>query len=224
MPLIEALQVMMTFRQSHALRGVDVGIDEGEIVAITGSSGSGKSSLLFCLASIVQPTGGEIRFAGGRIDDLPEKQRCAVRRASFGFVFQFSELVPELPLIENVSLPLRLIGHKKRRALAAAEDMLATMGIADLASRRPSEVSGGQAQRAAIARALVHNPKVVFADEPTGSLDTENGHAAMAALTRSARDRGSAVVLVTHDLTVAAYADRQIVLTDGRIAEPGSAG
>jgi putative ABC transport system ATP-binding protein len=166
----------------------------------------------------LRPDTGEIYFDGRRIDGLPDSQRSEVRLRRFGFVLQFGDLVPELSLRENVELPLRLLKHGRAEARAMATPLLADLEIDGIADRRPGEVSGGQAQRAAVARALVHQPAVVFADEPTGALDSTAGERVLDALTGLAAQHGSSVVLVTHEARTAAYANRTVFLRDGRIA------
>jgi putative ABC transport system ATP-binding protein len=206
------------FGQTEALRGIDVEVGRGEILAVMGPSGSGKSTLLHCLAAIVRPDGGRVLYDGNRIDDLGESARTKLRRRAFGFVFQFGQLVPELPAVENVALPLLLDGVGRTAATQAAAAMFPLLGMDGLEGRRPGEMSGGQAQRVAVARALVMKPAVVFADEPTGSLDSLAGEQVMELLTDAARASGTAIVLVTHEPRIAAYADREVVVRDGRIA------
>jgi len=206
------------FGSTEALRGLDVEVGRGEILAVMGPSGSGKSTLLHCLAAIVRPDGGRVLYDGARIDDLGEAARTRLRRQAFGFVFQFGQLVPELPAVENVALPLLLDGVKRGQAIDQAAALFPQLGLEGLEARRPGEMSGGQAQRVAVARALVTNPLVVFADEPTGSLDSLSGEQVMELLTDAARASGTAVVLVTHEPRIAAYADREVVVRDGRIA------
>jgi putative ABC transport system ATP-binding protein len=217
-PTLVATGLVKRFGQTEALRGVDVAVTPGEILAVMGPSGSGKSTLLHCLAGILSPDGGEVRLDGRRIDDLGEAERSRLRRTAFGFVFQFGQLVPELPALENAALPLLLNGQSRASALAAAAEWLDRLGLAGLEGRRPGELSGGQAQRVAIARALVMQPRIVFADEPTGALDSLAGDQVMHHLTDAARSEGVAVVLVTHEPRVAAFADREIVVRDGRIS------
>ena len=188
-----------------------------------GPSGSGKSTLLHCLAGILQPDSGEVRFAGRRIDDLSEHDRTVLRRVSFGFLFQFGQLVPELAAVENVALPLLLGGRRRRDAVAEAGRWFDRLGIDGLQARRPGELSGGEAQRVALARALVTSPAVLFADEPTGSLDSLAGERVMDLLVDTARGSGTTVILVTHEPRVAAYADREVVVRDGRATTPVAA-
>ena len=221
-PILAARDVVKRFGPTEALRGVDVDVAPGEILAIMGPSGSGKSTLLHCLAGILTPDGGEVRFEGERVDQLDEATRSRLRRTAFGFVFQFGQLVPELPAVENAALPLLLNGHPRSEAIEVARTWLDRLGLAGLEARRPGELSGGQAQRVAIARALVIGPRVVFADEPTGSLDSLAGEQVMGHLTAISRSEGVTVVLVTHEPRVAAYADREIVVRDGRISGAGS--
>jgi putative ABC transport system ATP-binding protein len=193
-----------------------VAIDAGEVVSVMGPSGSGKSTLLHCLAGILVPDSGEVWVDGSRIDTLDEEARSKLRRDRFGFVFQFGQLVPELTAEENVALPLLLRGVRRAAALGEARDWFARLDLAGLERRRSGELSGGQAQRVAVARGLVADPPAVFADEPTGSLDSLAGEQVMELLVTEARRRGTTVVLVTHDARVAAYADREIVVRDGR--------
>ncbi len=216
--MIEAIEVFFDFGQTPALRGASVSIREGEILAVMGPSGSGKSTLLHCLAGILVPKSGEIRLSGTRIDTYPESERSSLRRDTFGFVFQFGQLVPELTAEENVALPLLLGGVRRNDALARAREWFGRLGIDGLERRRSGELSGGQAQRVALARGLVARPKVLFADEPTGSLDSLTGELVMELLVTAARQDGTTVVLVTHEPRVAAYADREVVVRDGRVS------
>lgn len=217
-PLLAASGLRRAFGPTVALNGVDLAIRAGEVVAVMGPSGSGKSTLLHCLAGILAPTAGEVRYRGARLDTLPEAVRSRLRRDDFGFVFQFGGLVAELDCIENVALPLLLGGLKRRAANDRAAEWMDRLGVAQIAKRRPGEVSGGQQQRVAVARALVTGPRVVFADEPTGALDTLAGEAVLTALLGTATEQGATVVLVTHEHRVAAYAQREVVVRDGRLA------
>src|SRR5580658_2354134 len=213
--LIEARDVVRSFGETPALRGANLAIAAGEIIAIMGPSGSGKSTLLHCLAGIYRPDSGEIWFDGQRVDEWSEDRRTKLRRSAFGFVFQFGQLVPELSTADNVALPLLLNKVSRKEAYRRAVSWLGRLGLEGLEGRRSGELSGGQAQRVAIARALVAEPKVVFADEPTGSLDSLTGESVMNLLVDSARAEGTTVVLVTHDARVAAYADREAMVRDG---------
>jgi putative ABC transport system ATP-binding protein len=214
-PLLVGADLHKTFGLTPALRGASLALDAGEIVAVTGASGSGKSTLLHCLAGMLKPDRGEVAFAGRRVDTLPDRERAHLRRTVFGFVFQFGQLVPELPAVENVALPLLLAGQPRRQALVAATAWLSRLGLAGLGERLPGQLSGGQSQRVAVARALVADPKVVFADEPTGALDSVGSDAVMELLTDAARERGTSVLVATHEPRVAAHADRTVLLRDG---------
>jgi putative ABC transport system ATP-binding protein len=215
--LIEARDVVLSFGQTPALRGTCVRIAAGEIVAVMGPSGSGKSTLLHCLAGILTPDAGEVWFAGRRIDTLAEAERSALRRDRFGFVFQFGQLVPELTAAENVALPLLFGGARRGPALRQAQAWFGRLGLEGLEQRRSGELSGGEAQRVALARGLVARPEVLFADEPTGSLDSLTGEDVMKLLVTAAREQGTTVVLVTHEPRVAAYADREVIVRDGKV-------
>ena len=217
--LIEARDVHKSFGQTPALTGATLAAAKGEILAVMGPSGSGKSTLLHCMAGIFTPDGGEIWFDGARLDALSDTRRTELRRTAFGFVFQFGQLVPELTVSDNIALPLFLNGVRKKAAYAQANAWLPRLGIDELGARRTGELSGGQAQRVALARALVAQPKVLFADEPTGSLDTLAGEMVMELLVSTAREEGATVILVTHDSRVAAYADRQVLVRDGKVID-----
>jgi putative ABC transport system ATP-binding protein len=215
--IIEARNLVKSFGQTPALRGATVGVDLGEILAVMGPSGSGKSTLLHCLAGILTPEEGEVRFGGQRLDTLNDDQRSELRRDRFGFVFQSGQLVPELTAEENVALPLLLSGARRAPAVTKAREWLGRLGLDGLEHRRSGELSGGQAQRVALARGLVAEPEVLFADEPTGSLDSVSGELVMNLLTFAVRERGTTVILVTHEARVAAYADREVVVRDGTV-------
>jgi putative ABC transport system ATP-binding protein len=216
--MIEARDIVRSFGNTPALRGATLLARAGEILAVMGPSGSGKSTLLHCLAGILTPDSGEIWFAGQRIDSLGETQRSRLRRDRFGFVFQFGQLVPELTAVENVALPLLLNGTRRAPALAEASTWFDRLDLAGLQERRSGELSGGQAQRVALARGLVARPEVLFADEPTGALDSLTGEHVMTLLTESARAEGTTVILVTHEARVAAYADREVIVRDGKVS------
>ena len=220
-PLLKALDLHVSFGQTPALRGATVAAERGEFVAIMGPSGSGKSTLLHCLAGIYLPDRGEIRYNGKRVDRMPDKQRTRLRRTEFGFVFQFGQLVPELTAADNIAVPLLLNRVSRRTAYRRAQSWLDRLGISELGARRTGELSGGQGQRVAIGRALALHPKVLFADEPTGSLDSQTGHQVLGLLTGIARAEGTTVVLVTHDRGVADYADRTVQVSDGLVSDDG---
>jgi len=213
--LIEARDLILSFGSTPALRGASLGVGQGEIVAVMGPSGSGKSTLLHCMAGILTPDRGEVWFGAQRLDTMSDEHRSELRRNRFGFVFQYGQLVPELTAEENVALPLLLSGTRRGPAISAARDWFATLGLDGLQRRRSGELSGGQAQRVALARGMVARPEVLFADEPTGSLDSVSGELVMDLLTAAAREHGTTVILVTHDARVAAYADREVVVRDG---------
>ena len=222
-PILIGRGVTRSFGTTPALRGADVEVNAGEIVAIMGPSGSGKSTLLHCLAGILTPDAGEVWFDGARLDAMSDRARTELRRRRFGFVFQFGQLVPELAAVENVALPLLLEGRSRGEALAAAQPWFERLQLAGLESRRPGRLSGGEAQRVALARALVTGPDVVFADEPTGSLDSLAGELVMDLLVDSARAQGATVLVVTHEARVAAYADREVVVRDGKVRDGAGA-
>jgi putative ABC transport system ATP-binding protein len=214
-----------------ALAGVDVEVGERDSLAIMGPSGSGKSTLLHTLAGIIRPDEGQVLLRGersemgvppaegwGRIDNLGENKLSALRRKRFGFVFQFGQLLPELPAEENVALPLMLEGVPRKQAVERARRWFAPLGLDGLEKRRPGQLSGGQAQRVAIARALVIEPDVVFADEPTGALDQNTSEEVVSLLTSVTRASGAALVMVTHDSDIATHCDRILQVRDGRIS------
>lgn len=213
--MLEAQDVGLSYGETVALASASATVSAGEILALVGPSGSGKSSLLYCLAGIVRPDKGTVTFHGKALAGMSDRERSDVRRSSFGFVFQFAELIPELTLRENVSLVLEINGVRRAERRTRVDELLERLGITAEAQRRPSQVSGGQAQRAAVARALAHRPQVVFADEPTGSLDSHNGDVVLDVLVDVARQDGTAVVLVTHDDKIAQAADRRVFVRDG---------
>jgi putative ABC transport system ATP-binding protein len=217
-PVLDARDLTLSFGETQALRGASLSVGSGELLAVMGPSGSGKSTLLHCLAGILAPDDGEVYFSGARVDTLSEAERSELRRRRFGFVFQFGQLVPELTAEENVALPLLLNGVRRGDALRQARGWIERVGLDGLEQRRSGELSGGQAQRIALARGLVAEPDVVFADEPTGSLDSFAGEQVMELLVGAARDHGTTVVLVTHEPRIAAYADREVIVRDGRVA------
>jgi putative ABC transport system ATP-binding protein len=218
-PLLSCRGLEKGFGATPALRGASLDIAPGEIVAVMGPSGSGKSTLLHCAAGIITADAGEVVFDDRQIGSLSDAERSRLRRSEFGFVFQFGRLVPELSCEENVALPLRLSGTPRKQAGRQAREWLERLEVSELASRMPNDVSGGQGQRVAVARGLVTRPRVVFADEPTGALDSLNGERVMQLLTAAARETEAAVVLVTHEARVAAYSDREVIVRDGRTRE-----
>ncbi|MEU3452570.1 ABC transporter ATP-binding protein [Micromonospora sp. NPDC006766] len=221
MTQLEARGVVKAYGRTPALRGVTLDVAEGEVVAITGPSGCGKSTLLHCLAGILRPDSGEVTWRGERIDTWSEAARSRLRRTDFGVLFQFGQLVAELTAAENIALPLLLAGTGRREARTAALTWLERLGVAEVADVRPGEMSGGQQQRCATARALVTEPRVLYADEPTGALDTLTGEQVLTELVRLAREQHTTVVLITHEPRVAGYADREVALRDGMVDHSG---
>ena len=199
----------------EALRGVSLDVNRGQLVAVMGPSGSGKSTLMHILAGLDKPTSGEVEIGGTRITELGDNALTRLRREHIGFVFQFFNLLPMLTAEENILLPLTIAGEKPERAWL--EELLGKTGLDDRRTHRPSELSGGQQQRVAIARALVSRPTVVFADEPTGNLDSHTSDEILELLRHAVDEYGQTVVMVTHDPTAAALADRILFLADGLI-------
>lgn len=217
-PVLSVRDVHRSFGMDVALRGVDLDVYPGEVLAIMGPSGSGKSTLLHILAGVLTPDSGVAKYQDREISAMSEAQRAKLRLTEFGFVFQFGQLLPDLTAVDNVSLPLLIAGQPRKVALSQAVRGLERLGLGEHTQKLPSELSGGQAQRVAVARALAMGPKVIFADEPTGALDSLAAEQVMATLSELARLSGTTVVLVTHDARTAAYADREIVVRDGRIS------
>ncbi|HBF79520.1 MAG TPA: ABC transporter ATP-binding protein [Streptomyces sp.] len=215
--LITARGLKKSYGRTEALRGASLDLRPGEILAVTGASGSGKSTLLHCLAGIVRPDAGSVAYGGERLDQAAETRLSALRRGDFGVVFQFGQLIPELTALDNVALPLLLSGTGRRPAEHQAGEWLERFGVRGQADLRPGEMSGGQGQRVALARALVTGPRAVFADEPTGALDSLAGEQVMTALVHAARESATAILLITHDAQIAAYADREVWLRDGAV-------
>ena len=231
--IMRARGLEMSFGQTHALRGVDLDLLAGEVLAVTGPSGSGKSTLLHVMAGVLVPDAGSVSYHGGKspgggatdvaediavnIAVLDEAARSRLRLNEFGFIFQFGQLLPDLSALDNVTIPLLLAGAPRRKALARAHETLVELGLSEHLNKRPTQLSGGQAQRAAVARALVTSPRILFADEPTGSLDSLAAERTMEVLLASVRSRGASLVIITHDARIAAYADREVTVRDGRI-------
>ncbi len=219
-PIIKTTGLCKTFESDgelfQATKNVSIDIYEGEFTVIMGSSGSGKSTLLYLLSGMDSITEGEIIFLNQRIDKLKETELAIFRRKNIGFIFQAINLVPNLTLLENISLPGYLVNKDKKKVCEDAKALMDMMDIKQLAERLPSKVSGGQQQRAAIARALINNPRVLFADEPTGSLNSDQGLNVLDILTRI-NLTGQTVVMVTHDIKAACRADRILFIRDGKI-------
>ena len=204
------------------LRGVDVDVRRGEFVAIVGSSGAGKSTLLHLLGALDSPSGGDVWLDGSRYADLDPRGAAELRNRKLGFVFQFHHLLREFSALENVMMPLLIGGAKPRKARSRAEEVLSEVGLAGRMTHRPAELSGGEQQRCAVARALVHDPSVVLADEPSGNLDHANAERLHEMFFRLAREYETAVVVVTHNRQLAGRADRVLLLEDGRLTTVSS--
>lgn len=229
-PILRAEHLFKTFATADdhaggiaAVRGIDLSVEAGEFVAITGASGSGKSTLLHMLGGITRPSSGRVLLEGVDLAGLDDDALALVRRRRIGFVFQRYNLLPELSLAENVALPLVLDGLPERRCDEAAMEALAAVDMANRASHRPDALSGGEQQRGAIARALVTDPAIVLADEPTGALDSVNAGRVVELLQRLVSDRGQTVILVTHDPATAAAARRTVRIRDGLVAADSAA-
>ena len=220
-PVVTAHEVNRRYGEGDtavdALRGVSLDVAPGKLTAVMGPSGSGKSTLMHILAALDRPTDGYVTIAGTRLGQLSDTEITLLRREHIGFIFQFFNLLPMLTAEENITLPLSLAGTKPEKDFF--EDLLEKVGLKDRRSHRPSELSGGQQQRVAIARALVSRPTVVFADEPTGNLDSKTGGEILELLRSSVQDYGQTLVMVTHDARAAATADRLLFLADGEIVK-----
>lgn len=203
----------------HALRGLSVKIAPGEVLSIMGPSGSGKSTLMNILGCLDRPTSGEYSLNGESVANMTDDQLADIRNRGVGFVFQSFNLLPRATALANVELPMRYAALNGRNRKQVAIDALEAVGLGDRIHHRPNELSGGQMQRVAIARALVNNPSIIMADEPTGNLDSESGDEVMAVLKKLNQDRGTTLIVVTHDPEIAALTDRVIKILDGRIAE-----
>lgn len=216
--ILSAQALEKCFGTTQALRGASLDVADGEVLAVMGPSGSGKSTLLHCLAGVLLPERGVVRYRGVDLATLGEAARDRLRLTEFGFVFQFGQLLPDLDALDNVCLPLLLAGTRRALAKERARDILAGLGLHGQLDKRPGELSGGQAQRVAIARAMVTRPRILFADEPTGSLDSLAAETVMGAMLDMVRAEGTTVVIITHDPRTAAHADREIILRDGTVS------
>ncbi|UJH70352.1 ABC transporter ATP-binding protein [Ornithinimicrobium sp. INDO-MA30-4] len=212
---VKATGLHLSYGSTHALRGASLCVDPGESVAIMGASGSGKTSLMGCLAGLLQPSAGRLTVLGQDLHTASEATRRKLRLRNVGMVFQYGELLPELTIRENVMLPLQLLGTRNKNARQRADELLERFDIAAVATQRPQHVSGGQAQRAAVARALATKPPLIMADEPTGALDTAAGETVMLGLTGAAAESGASLIVITHDHRVAAYLDKHLTMSDG---------
>ncbi|UDL76724.1 ABC transporter ATP-binding protein [Corynebacterium uberis] len=221
-PLV-AEDITKDYGSGPILGGVSLRIEQGELVAVMGPSGSGKSTLLHCLSGILVPTSGRVWLGEQEISALPDAQRSRSRLRNLGFVFQDGQLIPELSAVENVALPLQLDGTRRGLARRKAQEALDKLGLGELATRRPGQLSGGQMQRVAVARAIAGNPAIIFADEPTGALDQATGHEVMQLLTTVLHATGGTLVMVTHDRNVAGWCDRLVEIRDGIVHHDSAA-
>jgi putative ABC transport system ATP-binding protein len=220
--MLEATRLELTYGATPALRGVSLSLAAGQRIALMGPSGCGKSSLLHCLCGVVCPDSGRVTLGDRDLTRLSDRERSRTRLEQFGVVFQFGDLVPELTLLENTALPLELLGESRRTAQQRARALLDELGVEEVAGSRAGEVSGGQAQRAAVARALVHEPQVVLADEPTGALDSTTAEAVLDAMVTLTQRIGAALLVVTHDNVVASHLDELMTMQDGSVLMPAS--
>lgn len=216
--MIEVRDIVKSYDKLRVLDGVSLDIGRGEIVAVTGPSGAGKTTLLQIVGSLERADSGSVSYEGTRLETLGEKALARFRNVNIGFIFQFHQLLPEFTLLENVEMPALIGGRSRAEARRRAMELVEYLGLGDRTTHKPSQLSGGERQRAAVARALVNNPRVVLADEPTGSLDSRNRAELHRLFFDLRRDMGHTFVIVTHDENLAADADRIIRLTDGHIA------
>lgn len=216
--MLSAQDLCKSFNGTPVLRDCTVEIHAGEVVAVMGPSGSGKSTLLHCLAGVLSPTSGSVQFGNTRLDALTADARSRLRLREFGFVFQFGQLVYELTALQNAALTLLLQGAPRPQSLLSAQACLDRLGVGDLGDRKVGELSGGEGQRVAVARAMAGSPSVLFADEPTGSLDSRTGHDVMSAICGTAREQHTSLLLITHDQNIASWADRIVTIQDGSLS------
>ena len=215
--MIELDNITRSFGSLQVLKGISLTVDKGEIVSITGPSGAGKTTLLQIMGSLDKPDSGRVLYDGRDITGMNEKEISAFRNKHIGFVFQFHQLLPEFTALENITIPMLIAGNSRKQATIRASELLDMLGLADRADHKPSELSGGEKQRIAVARALANQPDVILADEPSGSLDTKNKEE-LHKLFFNLRDQlGQTFVIVTHDESLAAMTDRTIHLLDGSI-------
>lgn len=217
--MIKVKDVTKSFDRLQVLKGIDLTVERGEIISIVGPSGAGKTTLLQIMGSLDRPDSGAVSYDGTDIFSMSEKQKARFRNANIGFVFQFHQLLPEFTIAENVAMPALIGGMSRAKAFARAKELLDYLGLGDRISHKPSQLSGGERQRGAVARALVNSPDVVLADEPSGSLDSVNRQELHRLFFDLRRDMGQTFVIVTHDESLAAMADRTIAMHDGKITE-----
>lgn len=216
--LIEATNIRKSFGSLEVLKGIDLAVQAGEVISIVGASGAGKTTLLQILGTLEAPaSGGQLKICGEEVTQFSKRKQAELRNQRLGFIFQAHQLLPEFTALENVMLPALLGGTSRREARREAQALLQRLGLADRADHKPSELSGGESQRVAVARALVNRPSVIFADEPSGSLDTANKESLHRLFFELREELGQTFVIVTHDPDFAAQADRMITLRDGRI-------
>ena len=217
--MIEARNIVKRYGDLEVLRGVDLDIAQGEIVSIVGPSGAGKTTLLQIIGTLDTPQQGEVRYEGKNVLALKDKQLAHFRNRNIGFVFQFHQLLPEFTMLENVAIPALLGGDNRKEAMDRARQLLELMHLGDRLDHKPSQLSGGECQRVAVARALINNPKVILADEPSGSLDTQNKQELHQLFFDLRNELGQTFVIVTHDEGLAAQADRTLHMRDGMIVD-----
>ncbi|MBD5351076.1 MAG: ABC transporter ATP-binding protein [Bacteroides sp.] len=217
--MIELRAIRKTFDSLQVLKGIDLSIGRGEIVSIVGPSGAGKTTLLQIMGSLDRPDSGQVNYDGTDLFSLSERRLAQFRNRNIGFVFQFHQLLPEFTLEENVAIPAMIGGESRSAAIDKARRLISYLGLSERASHKPAQLSGGERQRAAVARALVRDPKVILADEPSGSLDSHNREELHRLFFDLRRDLGQTFVIVTHDDNLAAQADRTVEMRDGQITE-----
>ncbi|MCX8578852.1 lipoprotein-releasing ABC transporter ATP-binding protein LolD [Gilliamella sp. B2717] len=224
-PLLTANNLYKTYKEgkmvTEVLKNVSFDLHPQSLLAIIGSSGSGKSTLLHLLGGLDKPTSGEIIFKSQQLNQLSEQAKAKLRNQDIGFVYQFHHLLPDFTALENIAMPLLIGGVSPNEAKKRAKDMLASVNLSNRAEHRPSELSGGERQRVAIGRALINNPSLVMADEPTGNLDKTTADAIFDLLIKLNKEQGTAFLVVTHDLELAKKLDKQLVMSDGQLSESG---
>lgn len=217
--MIEARNIVKRYGDLEVLRGVDLDISQGEIVSIVGPSGAGKTTLLQIIGTLDKPQGGEVSYDGKDVLGLRDKELAHFRNRNIGFVFQFHQLLPEFTMVENVAIPALLGGDNRNESMERARQLLERMHLGDRLSHKPAQLSGGECQRVAVARALINNPKVILADEPSGSLDSQNKEELHRLFFELREELGQTFIIVTHDEGLAAQADRTLHMRDGLIVD-----